>query len=74
VLWSRPRFTALCIGEVKFKLGRRSTEILVIGTGTFNQAIKAIVITKGFLAPAAINLICIPAFQDIAIAGMEKRR
>ena len=47
-------------------------ELQAIGAGAINQAIKAIAITRGFLAPSGINLICIPAFTDIEIDG-EKR-
>ena len=37
-----------------------------------NQAIKAIAIAKGFVAPGGVNLICIPAFCDIEIDGAER--
>ncbi len=51
---------------------RGGTEIRVIGAGSLNQAVKAIAIARGFLAPAGIDLICIPAFQDIEIDDMER--
>jgi len=44
-------------------------EVQVIGAGALNQAIKAIAIARGFVAPGGINLICIPAFVDIEING-----
>ena len=47
-------------------------EIQSIGAGALNQAIKAIAIARGFVAPAGINLVCIPAFTDIAIDGEER--
>ncbi|MBQ3420858.1 MAG: stage V sporulation protein S [Romboutsia sp.] len=47
-------------------------EIQAIGAGALNQAIKAIAIARGFVAPAGKNLVCIPAFTDIAIDGEEK--
>ena len=37
--------------------------------GALNQAIKAIAIARGFIAPSGKNLVCIPAFQDIIIDG-----
>ena len=37
-----------------------------------NQAIKAIAIARGFVAPSGKNLICIPAFTDIVIEGEER--
>ena len=47
-------------------------EIQAIGAGALNQAIKAVAIARGFVAPAGKNLVCIPAFTDIAIDGEEK--
>lgn len=47
-------------------------EIQAIGAGALNQAIKAIAIARGFVAPSGKNLICIPAFTDIIIDGEEK--
>ena len=38
-----------------------------IGAGALNQAIKAVAIARGFVAPGGIDLICIPAFTDIII-------
>jgi stage V sporulation protein S len=43
------------------------TEIQVIGAGALNQAIKAIAIARGFVAPSGINLIFVPAFIDVLI-------
>ena len=44
----------------------------VVGAGALNQAIKAIAIARGFVAPSGKNLVCIPAFTDINIDGEEK--
>lgn len=49
-----------------------NVEIQAIGAGALNQAIKAIAIARGFVAPSGKNLVCIPAFTDIVI-GEEKR-
>lgn len=49
-----------------------SAEIQVIGAGALNQAIKAIAIARGYVAPTGINLVCIPAFTDINIDGEER--
>ena len=46
---------------------KEKVEIQAIGAGAINQAIKAVAIARGFLAPSGINLICIPAFVDITI-------
>ena len=36
------------------------------------QAIKAIAIARGFVAPSGKNLVCIPAFTDIVIDEEER--
>ncbi|MDP4087680.1 MAG: stage V sporulation protein S [Bacillota bacterium] len=47
-------------------------EIQAIGAGAINQAVKAIAIARGFVAPGGIDLVCIPAFVDILIDGNER--
>ena len=47
-------------------------EIQAVGAGAINQAIKAIAIARGFLAPSGKNIVCIPAFADISIEGEER--
>ncbi len=49
-----------------------SAEIQAIGAGALNQAVKAVAIARGFVAPSGIELICIPAFTDIVIDGEER--
>jgi len=49
-----------------------STEIQAIGAAAINQAVKAIAIARGFVAPGGMDLICIPAFQDVVIDGEER--
>ena len=47
-------------------------EMQAIGAGALNQAIKALAIARGFLAPSGIDLICYPAFVDVIIDGNER--
>ncbi len=47
-------------------------EIQAIGAGAINQAVKAVAIARGFVAPSGVDLVCIPAFTDIIIEGEEK--
>ncbi|MEY2433974.1 MAG: stage sporulation protein [Acidimicrobiaceae bacterium] len=49
-----------------------AVEVQVVGAGALNQAIKAVAIARGYVAPAGIDLICIPTFADILIDG-ERR-
>ena len=43
-----------------------------VGAGAVNQAVKAVAIARGFVAPHGIDLICIPAFTDIEIDGVQR--
>ncbi|CCJ33817.1 stage V sporulation protein S [Caloramator australicus] len=49
-----------------------TAEIQAIGAGAINQAVKAVAIARGFVAPSGIDLVCIPAFTDIIIEGEER--
>ena len=49
-----------------------SAEMQAIGAGALNQAIKAIAIARGFVAPHGVDLVCIPAFTDLEINGEER--
>ncbi|MFO7951378.1 MAG: stage V sporulation protein S [Bacillota bacterium] len=67
---SRPNAIAGAIAGVIRK--EEKAEIQVIGAGALNQAIKAIAIARGYLAPSGIDLICSPFFVDIEIDGEER--
>ncbi len=47
-------------------------ELQAIGAGALNQAIKAIAIARGYVAPTGKDLVCVPAFSDIVIEGEER--
>ncbi len=51
---------------------RGTAELQAIGAGHLNQAIKAVAIARGFVAPGGMDLVCIPAFTDIMIDGEER--
>ena len=51
---------------------RGTAEIQAIGAGAINQAVKAVAIARGFVAPSGLELICIPAFTDIQIDGEDR--
>ena len=46
-----------------------AVEIQAVGAGAVNQAVKAIAISRGFLSPVGIEIVCVPAFADIVIDG-----
>jgi stage V sporulation protein S len=47
-------------------------EVHAIGAGAVNQAIKAIAISRGYVAPTGLDLICIPSFIDLTLDGQER--
>lgn len=47
-------------------------ELQAIGAGAVNQATKAVAIARSFLALEGLDIICIPAFTDVAIADQER--
>mgnify|MGYP000849792609 FL=1 len=49
-----------------------TAEIQAVGAGAINQAVKAIAITRGFVAPNGIDLVAIPAFAEIDIDGESR--
>lgn len=51
---------------------RGIAEIQAVGAGAINQAIKAVAIARGFVAPSGMDLVCIPAFTEISINGEER--
>ena len=51
---------------------RSSVEMQAIWEGALNQAIKAIAIARGFVAPSGKNLVCIPAFAEVEVEGEER--
>ncbi len=51
---------------------RGTAEIQAVGAGALNQAVKAVAIARGFVAPSGMDLVCIPAFTDIKIDGQDR--
>ena len=51
---------------------RGLVEIQAIGAGALNQAVKAVAIARGFVAPAGVDLVCIPAFAEVEVEGEER--
>ena len=51
---------------------QKAVEVQAVGAGAANQAIKAIAIARGYLAPIGIDLICIPAFASVNIGGEDR--
>lgn len=67
---SKPKAVAGALAAVLRAKG--SVELQAIGAGAVNQAVKAIAITRGFVAPNGIDLVAIPAFTKVEIEGEER--
>ena len=67
---SYPNSVAGAIASVMREEG--SVEVQAVGAGASNQAIKAIAIARGYLAPVGIDLICYPAFANVVIDGENR--
>ncbi len=44
-------------------------EVQAIGAGAINQAVKALVLARGYLAEDGIIVVCVPEFVDVDIEG-----
>ena len=67
---SSPNAVAVALAGVLRERG--GAELQAIGAGALNQAVKAVAIARGFVAPSGVDLICIPAFTDVMIDGEER--
>lgn len=47
-------------------------ELTVIGAGALNQAIKAVIIAKSYLAASGYTILVSPSFTNVMIEGAEK--
>ncbi len=51
---------------------KNEAELQAVGAGAVNQAVKAIAVSRGFLAPCGIQLVCQPSFSEVTIKGEVK--
>jgi stage V sporulation protein S len=47
-------------------------EVQAVGAGAINQAVKAIAVSRGFLAQVGTEIYCQPAFVTLSIDGTER--
>ncbi len=48
---------------------KKHAEVQAIGAGAVNQAIKAMVLAKGYLGEENVAIVCVPEFVDVDIDG-----
>ena len=51
---------------------RGQVDVQAIGAGAVNQAIKALIIAKGYLELDGIDVVCVPAFVEVMIDDQER--
>ena len=64
---SRTSAVAGAIASVFRENGR--AEVQAIGASAVNQAVKALVLAKGYLAIDGYEVVCYPVFSDVEIGG-----
>ncbi|MGI6066201.1 MAG: stage V sporulation protein S [Bacillota bacterium] len=47
-------------------------EMQAVGAGAVNQAVKAVAVSRGYVAPNGINLVFVPSFREVMINGERK--
>ncbi len=67
---SKPSAVAGAIAGVIREKGH--AEVQAIGAGAVNQAVKAIAIARGYLAPSGLDVVCVPSFTDVIINAEER--
>lgn len=67
---SSPNSVAGALASVVRQSG--GAEIQAIGAAAINQAIKAVAIARGVVAPSGVDLVCVPAFAEVDIDGEER--
>ncbi|MBR5520760.1 MAG: stage V sporulation protein S [Oscillospiraceae bacterium] len=49
-----------------------TVEVQGIGAGAVNQALKSVAVARGYLAPAGIDLVCVPSFTSVEVDNETK--
>ncbi len=67
---SNPKSVAGALAAIIRRGG--TAEMQAIGAGAINQAVKAVAIARGYLAPGGIDLAMVPAFVQVMVRGTER--
>lgn len=60
---SNPQSVASAIAHAVYE--QQTVKLRAVGAGSVNQAVKAIAIARGYVAPRGYDLICKPGFTTI---------
>jgi len=50
----------------------KEVELLAVGAGAVNQAVKAVAISRGYISPQGVDITIKPGFEDVEIEGKKK--
>lgn len=50
----------------------KDVELLAVGAGAVNQAVKAVAIARGYVSPQGVDITVKPGFEDVEIEGKKK--
>ena len=50
----------------------KEVELLAVGAGAINQAVKAVAIARGYVSPQGVDITIKPGFEDVEIEGKKK--
>src|SRR5205085_3692813 len=67
---SKPTAVAGAVAGLIREDGR--AELQAIGAGAVNQAVKAIAISRSYLSPQRMGVICIPTFMEVEINHSQR--
>lgn len=67
---SKPTAVAGAIAGMIRERGR--AEVQAIGAAAINQAVKAVAIARGYLAPEGVDAVCVPSFIEVVVDAEER--
>jgi stage V sporulation protein S len=60
-----PQSLASAIAHAFYEDTKEPVAVRAIGAGAVNQAVKAIAIARGYVAPRGLDLTCVPGFASV---------
>ena len=69
---AKSRSTAVAGAIAGVMREQKHADVQAIGAGAVNQAIKAIAIARGYLEQDGLEIVCLPAFVEVEVAGEER--
>jgi stage V sporulation protein S len=60
---SNPQSVASAIAHAIYD--NKQVKLRAVGAGAVNQAVKSIAISRGYVAPRGLDLVCVPGFTTI---------